>query len=49
MDHLPVWQRGFYDHIIRNDLEYERITQYIETNPMNWQEDQLLISHGERE
>ena len=41
MDHSPVWQRNYYDHIVRDDLEYDRINQYIETNPLNWQDDQL--------
>jgi REP element-mobilizing transposase RayT len=29
-----VWQRGFYDHVIRDDDELHRIRAYIETNPM---------------
>lgn len=28
-----VWQRNYYEHIIRNDEEYNRIYNYIETNP----------------
>ena len=34
-----IWQRGFYDHIIRNKDEWSRIHLYIENNPSNWQED----------
>lgn len=30
------WQRSFYDHIIRNEKELEKITEYIELNPQNW-------------
>ena len=37
---VPVWQRDFYEHIIRNADEWERIRSYIETNPMRWSEDQ---------
>ncbi len=37
----PIWQRNYYEHIIRDDLEYRRIIQYIETNPLQWQDDQL--------
>ena len=35
----PIWQRNYYDHIIRNDREMSRIWDYIETNPMRWAED----------
>ena len=38
-DCLNVWQRGFHDHIIRNRLDYERISKYIHENPMRWQYD----------
>lgn len=31
-----IWQRNFYDHIIRNDREYENICNYIQNNPLNW-------------
>lgn len=34
-----VWQRSFYDHIIRNDIDYVRIAEYIENNPAKWEED----------
>ncbi len=37
----PIWQRNYYEHIIRDDLEYRRIVQYIETNPLQWHDDQL--------
>ena len=30
------WQKRFYDRIIRNDYEFLRISNYIETNPENW-------------
>lgn len=36
---IPVWQRNYYEHIIRNDREMERIWHYIETNPSKWAED----------
>ncbi|MCF8295463.1 MAG: hypothetical protein K9I34_05290 [Bacteroidales bacterium] len=38
------WQSRFYDHIIRNDAEYQRITDYIVTNPQNWEQDKYLKS-----
>ena len=34
-----IWQRGFHDRIIRDEDEWSRIHLYIETNPINWQED----------
>ncbi len=35
----PVWQRNYYEHVIRNDRELELITRYIDYNPLNWQLD----------
>jgi len=39
---MPVWQTRFHDHIIRNDAEYQRIYNYIETNIENWEKDKFL-------
>jgi REP element-mobilizing transposase RayT len=39
---MPVWQTRFHDHIIRNEDEYQRIWQYIETNPAQWEQDTLF-------
>ena len=33
---FPVWQKSFYDHIIRNDDDYCQIAEYIENNPAKW-------------
>jgi REP element-mobilizing transposase RayT len=38
------WQRGYYDHIIRNELSYQRIYEYIETNPLRWELDQYYLN-----
>jgi REP element-mobilizing transposase RayT len=38
---LPIWQRNYYDHIIRNETAYNRIVQYIINNPSNWKEDKF--------
>ena len=35
------WQSRFYDHIIRNDADYNRIKTYIIENPGNWQHDEF--------
>ncbi|CAH1083987.1 Y1_Tnp domain-containing protein [Candidatus Nitrotoga sp. 1052] len=34
-----VWQRNYYEHIIRNDEAYLKIAEYIQTNPQRWEED----------
>jgi REP element-mobilizing transposase RayT len=36
---VPVWQRNYYEHIIRNEGEIDKITRYIESNPFMWAED----------
>mgnify|MGYP001067715934 CR=1 FL=1 len=38
-----LWQRGYYEHIIRNEIELQRIRQYITENPAKWQEDMYFI------
>ena len=35
-----IFQRSYYDHVIRSEQEYERICQYIDTNPLKWAEDE---------
>ena len=35
----PVWQRNYYEHVIRDMDEYQRIVDYIQTNPMRWDTD----------
>lgn len=32
----PVWQKGFYDHVIRGENDYRECWQYIEDNPKKW-------------
>ncbi len=34
-----VWQRGYHDHIIRDEEDYIRIIRYIQTNVQHWKED----------
>ena len=33
---IKIWQRSYYDHIIRNKKEFIEICRYIENNPLNW-------------
>jgi len=37
----PVWQRNYYERIIRNERELEAICAYIDANPCSWSEDEL--------
>ena len=36
-----IWQKGFYDHVIRTETDYAEIWNYIETNPIKWTADKL--------
>jgi REP element-mobilizing transposase RayT len=36
----PVWQRNYYEHIIRDEIEWRKINDYIATNPADWDHDQ---------
>lgn len=36
---VSIWQKSFHDHIIRNETDYLRIWNYIDTNPAKWRED----------
>lgn len=38
-DGIPVWQRNYYEHIIRNEREMDNIHRYIESNPARWNDD----------
>ena len=34
-----IWQFRYHDHIIRNEKEYQKIQEYIDTNPQKWADD----------
>ncbi|MBN1452414.1 MAG: hypothetical protein JW963_15470 [Anaerolineales bacterium] len=34
-----IWQRNYYERIIRNEQEMAKIWDYIETNPLHWADD----------
>jgi len=40
MPGVPVWQRNYYERIIRDDRELNRIREYIQINPLNWETDE---------
>lgn len=31
-----LWQRGFHEHVIRNDLSLNQIREYVRSNPLRW-------------
>lgn len=37
---IPLWQRNYYEHIIRDDMELHKVLEYIRYNPLNWDEDE---------
>jgi hypothetical protein len=37
---LAVWQRNYYEHVIRNEASLNRIRQYIVDNPAQWEFDE---------
>ena len=43
----PVWQRNYYEHIIRNDKDLNNIRDYIINNPMQWHMDEENLHRGD--
>ncbi len=37
-----MWQRNYYEHIIRNEKSYQNISNYIINNPINWENDKFF-------
>ena len=37
---VPLWQRNYYEHIVRNEEDYLRIAEYIINNPLTWGSDE---------
>ena len=38
--HKRLWQRNYYEHVIRDEADLETITDYILQNPQNWEKDE---------
>lgn len=38
-----LWQRNYYEHIIRNEKSYQTITEYIINNPAKWVDDKFYL------
>ena len=36
---VPVWQRNYYEHVIRDEDDLDRVRRYIAENPLRWSED----------
>ncbi|WP_114779340.1 transposase [Botryobacter ruber] len=39
-----VWQRNFYEHIIRNEKSHQTISEYIIDNPAEWPDDKFYVA-----
>jgi len=39
--HERLWQRNYWEHIVRDDTDLARLRRYIEVNPARWMEDAL--------
>ena len=42
-----IWQKSFYEHVIRNEKDLLRIQEYILNNPLNWEID--LLNSGNQD
>jgi putative transposase len=42
---IPVWQRGYHEHVIRDENSLERIREYIANNPFQWTLDENHPDH----
>jgi REP element-mobilizing transposase RayT len=38
-----IWQRNYWEHIIRDEKSFQEIAIYIENNPAKWQEDKFFM------
>lgn len=38
-----IWQPRFYDNIIRNEEAFQKIWDYIDTNPLRWDKDKFYV------
>lgn len=43
-----VWQRNYYEHIIRGEKDYNRIYEYMQNNPLKWELDSLHPMNEEK-
>ena len=41
-----IWQDSYYDHVIRNEMDYQIKWKYIDDNPMKWASDEYYTEYG---
>ena len=41
--YLKLWQRNYYENIIRNNETHQKVIEYIKTNPLKWQDDKYYL------
>jgi len=44
-NYKTIWQKSFYDHVIRNEQDLHRIQEYIYNNPLQWELDILNLKN----
>ncbi|MEJ2794955.1 transposase [Iodobacter sp. LRB] len=42
----PFWQRNYWEHVIRDEEEWQTIREYIHHNPQQWKQDRLYMATG---
>ena len=42
----PLWQRNYWEHVVRNEAELHAIREYIQNNPKQWELDSLYVGAG---
>ena len=48
LDVKDLWQRGYHDHIVRDESDFQRIWTYIENNPLKWELDRYYTESVDR-
>ena len=43
LGNMPLWQRSFHEHVIRNDNDHREIWEYIDANPAKWADDHYKL------
>lgn len=41
-----IWQCNYYEHVIRSSEAFDRISSYIEANPLKWEKDRFFKENG---
>jgi hypothetical protein len=45
----PLWQRGYWEHVVRSPLDLDRIRDYVETNPARRELDRENVTRTGRD